>query len=274
MYFLECEHCGHRNEVLTETMLFCSACSKKIANNFTHWHAQNPEHTFEDYKRLACTPDAAIVTKTIEQKPTGHKIVLISIIFFVVALIVAGYFFGSSLTRHLNFEKAFPSASENKWTAQEFGSPAMVISAPFKLMQVAVSFPPDVTANMSNVSSYQYDSGNDLIVIINTFIYKPEVGSLDLQAIALGTVNDMKKQPGIFDVFYKEEYKYNGSLPGFIQHGNFIKGNTKTEFVNAGYVRGPKLWQVLIGYNADNDSARQITERIMRSIYFKTSGEE
>ena len=54
MHYLECSNCGHLNEVNNEFVEFCSKCKKKMDSSFSSWQIQNPEKTFEEYKRLVC----------------------------------------------------------------------------------------------------------------------------------------------------------------------------------------------------------------------------
>ena len=54
MHYLECSNCGHLNEVNNEFVEFCFKCKKKMDSSFSSWQIQNPEKTFEEYKRLVC----------------------------------------------------------------------------------------------------------------------------------------------------------------------------------------------------------------------------
>jgi len=55
MHYLKCSKCGHFNEVLTQDMVNCSICNKKLAKNYPDWILENPAKSFEEYKRIICT---------------------------------------------------------------------------------------------------------------------------------------------------------------------------------------------------------------------------
>lgn len=63
MHYLNCNNCGHFNEVKTEYLVFCAKCNKKLDNNYSEWTKHNSDKSFEDYKRLICTTEKADLSK-------------------------------------------------------------------------------------------------------------------------------------------------------------------------------------------------------------------
>jgi hypothetical protein len=55
MHYIICGKCGHYNEVKSEYQIFCTACNKRLENNFTSWKSRNPDKSFENFKEIICT---------------------------------------------------------------------------------------------------------------------------------------------------------------------------------------------------------------------------
>jgi len=60
MHYLECQNCGHFNELKTEYLTFCKKCNKVLKNNFTDWKKANPGKSFEDFKQIICTTNPVV----------------------------------------------------------------------------------------------------------------------------------------------------------------------------------------------------------------------
>lgn len=75
MHYLECQNCGHFNELKTEYLTFCKKCNKVLKNNFADWKKANPEKSFEDFKQIICTtgPVAHSNEKPDKKKSKGLK---------------------------------------------------------------------------------------------------------------------------------------------------------------------------------------------------------
>lgn len=69
MHYLKCPNCGHFNELKTEYQTFCKNCNKVLKNNFTDWKKDNPNNTFEDFKKLMCTTNPTEPLKENSNKP-------------------------------------------------------------------------------------------------------------------------------------------------------------------------------------------------------------
>jgi len=74
MHYLECQNCGHFNELRTEYLTFCKKCNKVLKNNFTDWKKDNPEKSFEDFKQLICTTDPVEHSKENVNKEKSKKL--------------------------------------------------------------------------------------------------------------------------------------------------------------------------------------------------------
>jgi len=68
MHYLQCNNCGHFNEVKTEFLIFCSHCNKKLDNNFSDWHKRNQHKTLDDFKQQFSTTEKADVEKPVKSQ--------------------------------------------------------------------------------------------------------------------------------------------------------------------------------------------------------------
>lgn len=125
MYYLRCNHCGHLNEVNSESLLFCSNCNKKITNNFGNWHQQNPEKNFNDYKLEQCinsdVPKQTESNEVDKPKTNGRLMLILSLL--VVVLLLGGFwatrFIPKNVEKITGFtpsEIKFLSSDTTKWT--------------------------------------------------------------------------------------------------------------------------------------------------------------
>ncbi|MFK5856228.1 MAG: hypothetical protein QM503_08875, partial [Bacteroidota bacterium] len=73
MDYLKCDNCGHLNKIQTEYQTFCSDCKKKLDNSYTVWVRQNPNKSFEDFKKTECISDEDINIAKSNKTKTNKK---------------------------------------------------------------------------------------------------------------------------------------------------------------------------------------------------------
>ena len=49
MNYLTCTYCQHQNSILTNRVIFCEQCGKKLNNNFIDWKTNNSQQSFYTY---------------------------------------------------------------------------------------------------------------------------------------------------------------------------------------------------------------------------------
>ena len=57
MHYLKCSNCGHFNELKTEYLVFCSACGKRLVNNYSDWIKRNPGKSIDEFRQEVCTTE-------------------------------------------------------------------------------------------------------------------------------------------------------------------------------------------------------------------------
>lgn len=267
MRFLKCNNCGSLNEVKTEFLIFCQNCNKKLDNNFRDWQSRNPEKTFEEFKTLVCVSESEVNNNPVVKKnrPKSLKYWVGFAIALTISTII-GQFFGDKLIELIKFGKTPKSILEQKWVSEKYGQDGLIVETPFNLNSTQLPFPDNVKVLIVDCSSYITETSKGFMIMINSIRYKPEVGVLNLQGAANGSVAELKMQPGVSDFHYSEDYMYKDDIPGFSQKGTFIKDKVQMEFVNTCFANGLVFYQIMVGYKSDDSVAKQAAERVMKSI--------
>ncbi len=267
MDFLKCNHCGHMNEVKTPYQSFCDACNKKIDNSFPEWSQKNPNKTFDDFRKLICISEADMKANMAKEKPKRKSLVY-WIVFFVsfTVFTVAGTFGGEAFMKFLRSEKTSKEILDKEWSRQTYGHIGLTLETPFQLTKTDLKLPDNIKALVEQMETYIYDSEKGVKVFVNSATYKPVIGEGNLQGAADGSVAEVKSQKGVTNFVYTQEWTNYGDIPGFIQRGSFDQDGIKINFINVGFVQGLNMWQVMAGYQANDEVGRIAAERIIASV--------
>jgi hypothetical protein len=271
MHFLKCNICGHLNEVKTEYLIFCSGCNKKLGNNFSIWQKNNPEKTFDDFKKLICVSEEEIsidINKAKSHKPKGLKYWIGFVVSFAIFYAI-GQFGGDSIVKFFKSEKTSKEVLNQKWDKETYGDYGLTVETPVKLTKGDLPMPENIKQYIDKMDVYNYMSSKGFKVLINSIKYKPTVGTLNLQGAANGSVNEMKMQKGVTDFVYTENYIYKDEIPGFIQKGTFKADDVDVEFINTGFASGLIVWQVCVIFQKDDEIGRIASKRVIESIEIK-----
>ena len=273
MKYLKCNNCGHLNEIKSEFQVFCNQCNKKLSPNFSEWSKRNPGKNLNDFSNeVGVSENDLNKAKKNTGSSSRRKLPLkYWIVFFVVFTIctVLGNMGGEKIMRLLSSQKTEKEVLDQRWIRQEYGDFGMFVKTPVQVTRTELPLPYNLKRFITRIDSYKYNSSKGFQVLINTIQYTPQVGALDLQAGALGSVNEMKMQQGVTDFTYREEYISKGEIPGFVQRGTFTKDGMAAEFINAGFASDLVFWQVLLIYAEDDEVGRIASERVYKSIEIK-----
>lgn len=273
MHYLKCQSCGSLNEVTTEYQVFCNSCNKKLANNFRDWQSHYPDEvTFEDFKRLVCVTGSEIPNEPVKVKKTekrGAKYWIAFTISFAIFSVI-GKIAGEKIYEF--FQSAPAKVNENilnqEWVRNTYGDYGLSLLTPQKLEKGKLEFPDNVKELIENYSTFNYED-NSFQIMINSLEYKPVVGETNLQMGADGAMNSVKSQKGVTDFRYEERNVFVSNIQGLEQKGNCKIKNFGAEFINNIFVKGLKVWQVLVIYRVDDDIARKAARKVIGSIEIK-----
>lgn len=267
MHFLKCSNCGHFNEVKSEYLVFCSSCTKKLENNFSDWQKKNPGGSFDSYKRLICVSEEEINTIPVKvrTRPKSLKYWIAFTIVFAVFYAV-GQFGGEAIVRIIKTYRAAREMATQEWTRQSYSQFGLSVETPFKMEKTELPVPDNLKQAIDIMDTYSYSMSQGFGVMINNVRYKPEIGSVNLEGAANGSIAEMKMQPGVSGFTYTEDPFSKNDMPGFIQKGSYNKDGDLVEFINTGFANGLVLYQVMVAYNPDNNDMKAMALRIIESI--------
>jgi hypothetical protein len=182
-----------------------------------------------------------------------------------------GQFFGEQVIERIRYGKTSKSLLEQEWVREQFGQDGLTVETPFKLNPFQLPFPENVQAIIDDCSGYMIETKEGMMIMVIITRYRPQVGTIDLQGAANGTIAEMKMQPGVTGFEYTEDYTYKGEFPAYIQKGTFNQGKVKMGFINTGMVNGLVYYQVMAGYREEDRTAAKMAERIMGSVTIKAN---
>ncbi len=267
MYYLKCNNCGHLNEVLSETLLFCRNCNKKLANNYRDWKLAKPERTFEQFKLLVCIPGDDISKKTVRKKPNKNPAGWISLIIIFGCIFFAAYYYRGKILDYINYGKHLRLDAEQPWVTGQYGLNGFYVETPFRLKTEELKFPAEEKAQIDTCISYGYwTSANFYIRITNIKFIDQVEALLKLRDFAAGSAMWLKSLPNVSDFVYHEGSIFYKGIPGYKQTGSLIQDKVKLEFINVGYLDRIKSYQVMVAYETDDTTAKVVAERIINSI--------
>ena len=271
-HYLQCNNCGHRNEMKSEYVVFCTSCGEKLDNNFTQWQRRNPGGTFEDFKRNACFTEEQLPPKlpirkrrTLKSRSLKEKILIVSITTIFAA--VGSWLGSTAVTALRNSKKTDEKVFTEQWVKKTYGSYGLTIETPWELQP---SQSPPLQQNTENVieklEMFEVDKSKVLSISVVTTKYKPEIGEVNLAMGASGTINGMKNSSGISDLVYdQQEYSVN-AIPGFIQRGTYQLQGVEIEFISIIVGKNLNGWQILVMNRKNDEITRKAAERIIQSI--------
>jgi hypothetical protein len=275
MQYIKCSNCAHFNEVKSEYLIFCSSCNKKLENNFSDWKRRNPAGSFEDYKRLICVSETEInsIPVKVKTRPKSLKYWIGFTVAFAIFYAV-GQFGGEAIVRIIKSAGTHKEILTTDWTRETYGDFGLSFEAPVKLINIELPLPDNVRRFIDRMNTYSYETGSNFTIFVNSIKYLPDIGTLNLEGAAIGSVNEMKLQAGVTDFNYSQDPYSVSDLPGFMQHGTFKKDGIVVEFLNTGFLNGLVVYQVMVAWKAEDNDSKAAAHKVVTSIeinYRKTN---
>ena len=272
IYFLKCNRCGHLNELLTETILFCQKCNRKLENNFIDWQAAHPENTFEDFKQQECTltSNTEAAEKPDLKKNKNVKFWYLSAFaaIFVASFAIA-YFFSGKANDLLKNEKIPKPILQQEWGKKQYGSTGLSLQTPFKLTPFPITLSEATMTIIKKIDSYKYETADGFMVMVICIQYKPQFGVLDLQEAAGNATDEIMNQLSTSNFDFEAGPLQKGDITGVFQKGSFVKNGIEFKFINAMLMKELRFWQVMASYKPDDKNGKEMAERIIDSIEIK-----
>ena len=277
MYYLKCKHCNHLNEVKSEYLVVCGLCNRKLEDNYKDWKVKHPEKSFEDFQREVCLTEEQ-VKKGNMMKPTGkkgNKKGLIAgciggiLVILMVALVINGM---KNSYDELYGDNDTPVLEQQWYTGTYAGGVSLATPKAMKSAGSMINkLPEEVRPLIKEMQTFSY-KGNGLEFMYLYTEYTPEVGQVDLAGAANGGLNQLKSQPGVFDLKNDIAYVEEGDLSGVVMQGTYVQRGTEYEFKITLYTTGLKLYQFISSNKKGDDTARGVVRRIYDSLKISEHG--
>lgn len=219
--------------------------------------------------------------KELLHKKRRKKRLIISIsIVAAVLLITTGTlaYFGMGYLKDSILGNTSKELVEGKWVTSDYGYPITQLSTPKVLKRKLISLPKSFESQIQSFQSFEYGSLLGGIYINTSIIsFKQGVKDINPEMIAAGSLKQLEGNGAKNIITMQSEYttargvegiKIYGSLeiPSQIQKGTFIKKNYELYSFN----QNGALQQLLIMYNENDTYGKEIAQRVVQSIDFKT----
>lgn len=268
MYYLKCNHCGHANALKSEYVTFCASCSKKMANSYADWKQRNPEGNFASY----C--EAVGVTESEPGKPVKKKLFYWDtrkVVIAVVAVLVStagGLAIEKWVSGSFGAKKVPKAWLTSEWQAFSTPRGIGVIATPTALHPFELP-PSTQMEHLQFIEPYRSDSTILLQVAMTEFECKPGVEP-SLEGAAAGAINEMRQMKGVSDFDYEEVNLEISGEKAVRQSGKYRQMLiSHVLFRNLLILKGQRLVQVLVIYQAKDKTADEVAERIINSVKLK-----
>jgi hypothetical protein len=267
MHYLKCNNCGKFNEIKSEYQSFCNTCGIKMANNFPEWRKKHPGGRLDDYLHSVCVTESEIVETpvVIKSNRKGWKYLAAFAIAFAIFYAI-GELAGEAIVDFFRSSGTSKEILNKEWTRETYGEYGLTVETPEKLTRSELPIPDRVKQVLDKMDTYSYSRTEGFAIMINCVRYKPEIGAVNLQGAANGSIAEMKTQSGVTNFTYTEDPFTKNDLPGFIQKGSYNKDGTGVEFINTGFANGLVLFQVMVAYQPEDKNGKLAAERVIESI--------
>lgn len=272
MDYLKCTQCGYLNEVDDINLSTCKGCNKKLDNNFLDWQTNNPDKTYEDFKRLNFISDnqsqmineSASIKKKKRNNSTFATVVIIILCLFLSQI-------GKKIIGCFNNEKRSKQVLAQQWVITTNDDYGFSIETPTPLIKTELpdsdAIRKQISKRINKMISLVLD--DKIFVYVFNAIFHPSIGSLNFQTEVDNAIYSMKMIKGVSNVVYSGQAIYKGNIPGVLLTGSFNLDGIKFEFSQIIFLSRLYEWQIHLSYRANDDLGRLTAKRIIDSIRIK-----
>ena len=259
------------NQVKSEYLTFCTACDKKLENNYQDWSRRNSDQSFYDFKQNVCFTEEDVKKLELADKKKKTKGLKYWIGFAIVIVIgsVGGRLVSEEAMAFFRSEKTSIEILDQKWDKQAYGDLGLLLASPLKLTKIDLPIPDNVKGFIDIISSYYSETSKGFKIHVNSIQYDPSAIEANLEGAANGAVNEVKMMKGVSNFDYTQENTELNGIPGIMQKGSFKLKGIEYEFINTSYAEKLTLWQVLLAYQTDDDVGRKAAQRVLNSVEIK-----
>ena len=221
--------------------------------------------------------------KVIQKKLQKKKITRIVVSVAAVFVVVIGTAIFFIATKGFDYVKdnllGHPTKelAEGEWVTSEYGNPGIRIETPkvLKRVDVTATLPKEAFALIKDMQTFSYGSlMNNFSVSISTLHYKQET-KVDLKTAIEGTLKIFESQGAKNIIGDQGEFTTPEGINGAKGYGTFTilnpmdKKSYEMYYETIVFAQDGGLQQINIIQNQDDKYAKEISERILKSVEFK-----
>ena len=271
MKYLRCDSCGHNNPLKSEYLTFCDECGKKLPQTFADWRKLHPMASFPEYRQqvgISLKIQKANWLKERLQPGNRGKVILFFSL-FIGLLALTGSLFGKRAVFTLKYPKVPAGSLYRSWPTATIGRQALEISTPVKLWVHDQPLGREEAKMIEYAKSYRNEDDGGIHIAVNMFGYLGNAAN-SLEAAVGQSHKNMQLRGAATDIECKSVPVLISGMQGVLEEGNYLyKGAIRLAFCNLVMVKGNSRWQIQINYRNDDETGRQVAQRILKSVKIK-----
>lgn len=248
----------------SEYITFCDHCGKKFPLTYADWKTQHPDGTVEEYRQEQGIPEEKY--QAIQKKHHRNRFDLkgkAALITGIVVLIACGTlsaFYGPELVKMFREPRVSQAMLEiENW--RTFRGNILRIQSPLSLSPASVNDALNMRKKAFKGGSY----ADGLVITMEEAVHLSQ-SHLELQTTAQEIMLAMEKTAGVSRFSYKaRELDLNGRRAQLQQGSYILQQSSPMEFSSLVVVNGGSRVQLLVMHPANDETGRQVAEKIMRS---------
>jgi len=210
------------------------------------------------------------MTKT--QTYSNYKLVIGGLLAIIVIYIIGNYA-GNKISDHseeiigraIGQRNTPDNLIKKEWLRVVYGG-NFSIKTPVSLTNSNIAIPNNIKDYIDTLNVFEIRLKNGLEFAITLIKYKPAIGEIDLQGASNIILENLKKSYDLTNLKYTYDSIFVDNTEGQLLKGTFKEEIINYKFVNASFVSGLNLWQVMLIYSADDKNGQKLADRVISSI--------
>jgi hypothetical protein len=199
--------------------------------------------------------------------------IFIAIILFSLCVVV---FFGYQIYRTAQIKKGANSSpieitdTTEGWSIQNFGAPALILTAPGTISLKSDEVPAQIQSILSELNVYSYTNLEaNAEISVTTLVYSLEIKP-DIEQVVESTISNLEKTQKIEDLeFDRQPASFGDEVHGVYLKGSYVSKGVKKGFNLLGFSQENKVWQVFTNANFEDKEAQTTMDTVIQSIKFE-----
>lgn len=188
----------------------------------------------------------------------------------ILAFAITSWYYGIQYVKDTLVGHPTKELLEGEWYQSSYGYPSVGIETPKVLKAMNLPLPEQMKQVLVSNATFAYGSIlSGFYCMVITTEYNPEI-EINMEDVITGSVEMLEKQKGISDIKYEvEDIEINGKEAKKIV-GTLLSNGKKMNYVQYLIEGEHTLQQIIIARNINDNYAKEIQERILKSIQLQT----